>query len=180
MVRPLGLPVGSVRALLLLALASAAIFDLYHTKQIAPWLIAAIFIAGASYFSSRRAGPPTKDEKGRGPWWLPSGTIRLIFIGLLVYGGVVWFRFHRDTSWEQARVAWIVLAYVIGVLTGALERRGYSDEEAGRPYFEHLVALVSLIAAAALVCLSIEPDPSIQGWVPPLLGAVVVHYFATR
>ena len=179
MVKPLGLPIGSVRAVLLLALAARAILDLYRNQEIAPWLLAALLITGASYFASRAAGPPTKDPGGRGPWWLPSGTIRIIFVVLIAYGAYVWFK-HHDESPGMLPVAWILGAYLLGLVVGALERRGYSGQEAGRAYFEHLLAIVALIAAGSLVYIAADPRMSVAGWVEPLLGAVVVHYFATR
>jgi hypothetical protein len=180
MVRPLGLPVGSVRSLLLLSLAARAILDLYYRSEIAPWLIAALLICGASYFASRQAGPPTRDEGGRGPWWLPTGTIRILFLVLVVYGVVVWFQRHPGSNIQATPVAWVVIAYLVGLVTGALERRGYSGQEAGRAYFEHLLALVSLIAVGGLLYFAFKPDPTVQGWAEPLLAAVVTHYFATR
>lgn len=179
MVRPLGLPIGSVRAVLLLALACRAILDLYRNHEVAPWLIASLLIAGASYFASRAAGPPTKDHKGRGPWWLPSGTIRVFFILLALYMAWVYFK-HHDESPGMLPVAWILVAYLLGLIVGALERRGYSGEEAARAYFEHLLAVVALIAAGALIFIAADPRMNVANWVEPLLAAVVVHYFATR
>jgi len=179
MVRPLGLPIGSVRAVLLLSLACTAIFKLYRHHEIEPWMIATLLIAGASYFASRAAGPPTRDPKGRGSWWLPSGTIRIIFLALAGYAAWVYFRFH-DESPGMFPVAWILVAYLVGLVVGALERRGYSSEEAARAYFEHVLAVVALIAAGSLVYIAADRSVQVADWVQPLLAAVVVHYFATR
>ena len=179
-IRPLGLPIGSVRALLLLALAARAVTDLLRVHEVTPWLIGAVLIAGSSYFASRQAGPPSEDPGGRGPWWLPTGTFRLVFFVAVLFGMIFWFQKHPATSIETTPLIWIVAAYLIGLLTGMLQRRGYSSREAGRLYFENLLALVSLIAGGALVYFGFQPGAAMQGWIEPFLGAVVVHYFATR
>lgn len=180
MVRPLGLPVGSVRAVLLLCLGVRAVADLTMTPhQVAPWLIVALLIAAASYFAARAAGGGSEGGRQRAPLGLPAGTIRLLFLVLLAYGAWRWFQHHPGAIGGVA-VAWVLAAYVIGLLVRLIMRSRRGHEEAAATFFEHLLALVTLLAAGGLVWLAFRTGTNAEPWLEPFLGAIVVHYFATR
>lgn len=181
MVRPLGLPVGSVRALLVLALAAAAVLALRADRSVPPWMIVALLLAGASYFATRSNPQSAGSPSGRPPLGLPRGTVRLVFLVVVGYGACLWFRKH-DASFETAPVIWILTAYLVGIVVRMIVRmrRTRTEEEAGASMFEHVLALVSLICAAGLVWLELDTARTSPGWVEPLLGCIVVHYFATR
>ena len=72
------------------------------------------------------------------------------------------------------------MAFFIGLLVRVImsKRRGY--EEAGTTFFEHILALVSLIAAGGLVWLGFQAEAQPSPWIEPFLGAIVIHYFGTR
>lgn len=178
MVRPLGLPVGSVRAILLMALAATSILELRATKTLPPWLVVALTLAAASYFAARGA---TRDgeKPRRGPLGLPRGTIRFLFVVLAAYGAWLWFR-YRDVEVGSAPVVWVLLAYAVGLLVHAIVSRARSRPDLGANAADHVLSLVTLLSAGGLVWLAAEPAATPPAWVEPLLGAVVVHYFAAR
>ena len=185
-VRPLGLPVGRVRALLLLALGIRAIYELRFTHGLSPWLVVALLLSAASYFAARAAAVPSAApvpgapmRRGRPPLGLPTGTVRLVFLVFAVYGTWLWFR-DRDLGVGGApAVCWVLAAYVLGIVAGGIVRRSRAPDAAEATPWDHALALVTLIAAAGLVWLAVA-KASPPTWVEPLLGALVVHYFAAR
>lgn len=189
MVRPLGLPVGSVRALLLLALTVRAVFDLrtyFATPAadrvpppLAPWLLVAVVIAAASYFAARSAASEGGQRPRKAPLGLPRGTVRLIFLILAGYGTFVYFH-YSGAEFGGAQAFWILAAYGVGILVHWIVSARRGADEGGALFFEHLLALVSLLSAGGLVWLAADPSAAPPGWVEPLLGAIVVHYFAAR
>ncbi len=178
MVRPLRLPPGSVRALLLLGLTARAVLELRRASDLEPWLVAAVAMAAASYFAARSAGMGNRAPAHRHPLYLPAGTVRLLFLVAAAYGAWLWFHTH-GTSIGALPVIWIFIAYALGLIVRWVNRRRLYSLEAAATYFEHLSAVVSLLAVAALVWRGVTPADS-TGWVDPLLAAIGVHYFATR
>jgi CDP-diglyceride synthetase len=178
-VRPLGLPVGSVRALLLLALGARAILDLRAAHAIAPWLVVAVLLAAASYFAARSSMRSGGEKPGRAPLGLPAGTVRLLFLALVAYGTWLYFR-HHEIDVGSAPAVWVMGAYVVGLVVGLVVNRRRTPADAGATFWDHLLALVTLVAAAGLVWLARSGDTPPPTWVAPLLGAIVVHYFAAR
>jgi len=181
MVRPLGLPVGSVRALLLLALAASAVLALRADRSVPLWMVVALLLSGAAYFAARSNPSSPGAPRPRAPLGLPYGTVRLLVLVVVGYGACLWLRKH-GAAFDRAPVIWILLAYLLGLVVRMLVRmrRTRTTDEAGTTLFEHVLALVSLISAAGLVWLEVDPAHAAPDWVEPLLGCIVVHYFATR
>lgn len=181
MVRPLGLPVGSVRALLLLAFAAAAVLALRADRAVPPWMVVGLLLAGSSYFTARSNPATHGTHVGRPPLGLPRGTVRLLVLVVVGYGACLWFRKH-GTALDSAPVIWILAAWLVGIVVRMIVRmrRTRTDEDAGATVFEHVLALVALLSAAGLVWLELQTPQTSPGWVEPLLGCILVHYFATR
>lgn len=175
--KPLGLPVGSVRALLLLALTARGILDLQAGRGLADWLGAALIVSAASYFSARAAGGAT--AAGR-PLGLPAGTIRVLFLGALAYGAYLYFR-HTPVSWERTPVIWVLAAFLLGtVVRGLLRKARVVETDVGTSRIYHLQALMTLAAAGGLVFLGARPDVAVPDWVSPLLAAAATYYAGAR
>src|SRR5262245_50549175 len=102
MARPLGLPVGSVRALCLLGLTARAILTLRESPPVEPWLWAALLVTAVAYFSARAASRAPADgaEPARRthPLGLPRGTIRILFLAAAAYGAYLYFKEPRPTE----------------------------------------------------------------------------------
>jgi hypothetical protein len=183
MLKPLGLPPGSVRALLLLALVARAILDLKDGVELAPWLLVALLVSAAAYFSARAVGrigaADPAAPKPRHPLGLPAGTIRLLFLLALAVGAYFWFR-HHEAGEANVPVVWVAGAFVFGVLVRWFGRRLRRPEDPSTGWFWHLQALVALIAAAGLVTFAVRAPEGVPDWVEPLLAAVVTYYFGSR
>ncbi len=124
---PLGLPVGSVRALLTLVIVAVVVSNLAQKREPDTLWIETLLIALAHYFTSRRfvALPPEVVkrleqegviDKERHPLFLPRHTIRTLilaaFVGLAIY-------LYREQRLFESRVLTslaIVAAYVLGAL----------------------------------------------------------------
>ncbi len=185
---PLGLPRGSVRALLLLALGARALIDLRDAKPLQPWLLAALLMSIAAYFSARsgaRSGvggtvPDPNAPRVHPPLFLPSGTIRTIVLLGVGYGAWLWFR-HRPDDVGGAAVVWVLGAFALGVIVRWMLSRARRPEDVGVGGFGHLEALVALACAAGLVAIGLGGVPgNVPSWTEPLLAAAVVFYFGSR
>jgi hypothetical protein len=170
--------VGSVRALLLLALAARGVLDLRAGRGIADWLAAALIVSAAAYFGARSGGVEGRAHER--PLGLPAGTVRILFLAALGYGLWLWLRDH-EVAWQQLPVAWVLGAFLLGVLMRAvLKRARVKDDDAGTSRIYHLQALLTLGAAVALVVLAARPDLAAPEWVPPLLAAACTYYAGAR
>ena len=185
MIRPLGLPVGSVRALLLLSLATRVVFGLRETGAIPNWLAAATIISAAAYFAARAAANARGDagaatEKAAHPLGLPAGTVRTLFLGAVAYGTWLWFD-HHGTGAQNAPVAWVLVAFVVGIVVRLVLGKLRLPDDPGARFADHLLALVSLLAGLALPVLAgMGKTGELPDFAEPLMAAIVVHYFATR
>ena len=175
--KPLGLPVGSVRALLLLALTARAILDLRAGHGLADWLGAALVVSGASYFAARAAGGGAPEGR---PLGLPAGSIRVLFFAALIYGAWLYFR-ESPVTWERTPVLWVLAAFLLGSVVRAVLRRARVNEtDVGTSRIYHLQALLTLAAAGGLVFLGVRPDADTPSWVSPLLAAACTYYAGAR
>ena len=182
-IKPLGLPVASVRALLLLGLSARAVLDLRSEGEIVPWLATALLISASAYFASRSAmnasAPGASMGTRRHPLGLPAGSVRFLFLAALSYGGWLWWQGHEDAA-ARMPVVWVVGAFVLGILVRWLMVR-IRPEDVGARFFDHLLALIALVSVIGLVVLAVaRREASVSDWVQPLLAVVVVHYFGSR
>src|SRR5688572_16208118 len=170
-VHALGLPGGSVRAILAVAVCGAiwAWLWLRPEREVPRYLQDLMFIIMGHYFASRArsggaaaAGAP-QDEEGPPPLFLPRGTVRLLMVagflavaGLLIYQRRLWV---ADGSGGLPRLnpAGVPLPLAIGFLVGVVlgrVRQWLAQRRGGRPLprvVEDVRAVVSLAAAAALL-----------------------------
>jgi hypothetical protein len=186
MLRPLGLPPGSVRALLLLAFAVRAVFDLRETHTLPAWLTMALLLSAAAYFSGRSWAsasepvPGAESRRVRPPLGLPTGTVRTLFLFLVAYGAWVWLK-DREFSAANVPVAWILLAFFLGTIVRWILRRFRRDEDEGTPAILHVEAIVAILCVGGLVALAATGKrEGVDGWVEPLLAAAGVFYFGSR
>ena len=124
---PLGLPVGSVRAILTLFVVSIVTLSVARGHDLDLLWTETLLIALAHYFTSRRfvSLPPevlariqsegVLDQE-RHPLFLPRHSIRLLIIGTFIALGVFLYRQHR--LWEPRAVSLlgIVAAYALGAI----------------------------------------------------------------
>src|SRR5205823_2886619 len=128
---PLGLPNGSVRALLTLLVVAVVIAQVCRRREIEPLWTETLMIALAHYFTSRRFIdlPPAiirhleaegHVEVEANPLYLPRHTVRavilLAFAGLAIYA----YRANRLAELPILSILGVVSAYLLGILVRAV------------------------------------------------------------
>jgi len=160
---PLGLPIGSVRALLTLIVVAVVVSRTARGLPVDALWTQTLLIALAHYFTARRfvSLPPDvlarleEDgliERERHPLFLPRNTIRalivLAFIGLAVF----LYREQRLFQTEAMSLLCLIFAYLLGSLTRTVG--GWIHRQRSRPPtgtwgdIKALIVLLTLIAAA--------------------------------
>ncbi len=179
---PLGLPRGSIRALLTLMIVAVIIAQLIRGEEIHLLWTETLMIALAHYFASRRfiRLPPEvikrlvdegHIELEARPLYLPSHSIRVILI--LSFAAVGIYLYLHGRLWEpqSLSILGVVFAYLLGVFVRPRSMSGWEDAKA-------LVVLAVLLTTSAAYLLGFGAH------VPQPLRAVtlglVLFYFGSR
>ena len=200
----LGLPAGSVRAiltLLVVALVCALVLippaNPAHPTPLPAYLLYLLFISLGHFFAAHGHSIRQRGESGPSPLYLPGGVIRLvILVGLVVTFTWQWVN-HQDLLLKQLResvesiqqqpyLPLVILAgFFIGVVVRTLVGRNnvsyaWQDIEA---WFALLGVIGLCIEILILLVINptLEPDqqltlPNWQGF----LSAIVAFYFGAR
>jgi len=140
---PLGLPTGSVRALLAITLSGTLWYMILRRLEPPDILVESALLVVAFYFGVRSTAPVTLSSKPapapadvprlRQPLFLPRGVVRSILaVGFL---GVIAYVFFRDGTIDSALVLilQVIVSYVVGyVFSYVLLRRARAGKELGR------------------------------------------------
>ncbi len=190
MTKPLGLPVGSIRALLLLALTARGILALRCETELEPWLWVAVLVSAAAYFAARSTTlgwgptpPPPYQERpplSQLPLALPRGTIRTLFLLGVGYGLWLWTR-HHDIQLRTQPLILVLGAFVAGVLVRWFLGQVRRPDDTSALMIEHVQGFAALAAAAGLVWIGTKcgslPE---EWWVEPTLAAGCTFYAGAR
>jgi hypothetical protein len=197
----LGLPAGSVRALLavLIFATTWGLLIVKPNQEVPDYVRDLLFIIMGHYFAARRRSGPA-EEPGPPPLYLPRGSVRFFLVAGSIAVAVVLFRQGRLTSLdENPGVVTLLLVggFLLGVTLNALSTwwrdRGHQTPR----IVEDLRALISVAAAVILVVLVwnqflvLFPPDSVNALLPPrahlgrfgpehILAAVVGFYFGSR
>jgi hypothetical protein len=197
----LGLPAGSVRALLavLIFVTTWGLLVVRPNQEVPDYLRDLLFIIMGHYFAARRKSGPA-EEPGPPPLYLPRGSIRLFLVVGSIVVAVVLFRRGRLTALDD-NPGVVTLLLVGGFLAGvALNTLStwWRDRGHHTPRIvEDLRAMISMAAAAILVILVwnhilvLFPTHSVDQLLSPrvhlghvgvehILAAVVGFYFGSR
>lgn len=197
----MGLPAGSIRALLAFLVFGTALgmLALRPSVEVPDYLRDLLFIIMGHYFAARhRAG--TVDEPGPSPLFLPRGTVRFLLIGGCVgVGALLYSRGQLTAPGQNPGVVtlWLVGGFLLGVGLNALWVQILGRDRRAPRFVEDLRALVSMAAALALVALvwnrlyAVVPPDQIDRAIAPVFGiagfrlehalaAVVGFYFGSR
>lgn len=199
-VHALGLPGGSVRALLALIVFATiwALLALKPDRAVPPYLRDLLFIILGHYFATRRrsgADDPDGVVSGPPPLFLPKGTIR--FVSILGFLGVAILLQRRGDLLPIGRnPASVTLVLVGGFLFGVIMAQVWAWLREGglRPprFVEDVRALIALAAAVVLVVLVWDTylgdlGPNLAAvrrlehiQLEEVLAAVVGFYFGSR
>ncbi len=191
---PLGLPPGSVRALLALMIVSTAITETVRGRTLHVALAESLMIVLAAYFATRRVVdlPPEMIEKleqegqlpsDRHPLYLPRFSIRAII--LLSFAGLAAYLYQRGELFSEKALATLglVFAYFVGVLFRFVARlfRRWSVPTGLVDWFADLRAIVVLGATAALTaCYWLERKDLLPDWAESTALSLLLFYFGAR
>ncbi len=197
----LGLPAGSVRALLavLVFVTTWGLLIVKPNQEVPGYLRDLLFIILGHYFAIRRRSGPAQ-EPGPPPLYLPRGSVRLFLVVGSVAVAVLLFRRGQLTTMDDNPGA-VTLLLIGGFLAGvALNTVSTWWRDGGHHtprIVEDLRALISMAAAAILVILvwnqvlTVFPTGSVDALLSPrihvghlgvehVLAAVVGFYFGSR
>jgi hypothetical protein len=197
----LGLPAGSVRALLavLIFATTWGLLVFKPNQEVPDYLRDLLFIIMGHYFAVRRRSGPA-EEPGPPPLYLPRGSIRLLLIVGSIAVAALLFRRGQLTAIDNNPGA-VTLLLIGGFLLGvALNTVGtwWKDRGHHTPRIvEDLRALISMAAAVSLAILVwnqvlvLFPTDSVAALLTPrahlgrfgiehILAAVVGFYFGSR
>jgi hypothetical protein len=192
---PLGLPFGSVRALLSLTIGILFwVLVLFSDRagQI-PLYLYFLLALELLFFSAHGYSIASAKSAFASPWWLPAGFFRgLIFLG---FAATVAWKYHQDPdkllqvltpSPEQvARLPYLLLAVALGFLAGRLLRLGPWQKTAGFQDLQSWLAMLAMLALAVEIVVMVFINPAVtrkvdlQVWEYALTG-IVTCYFAVR
>lgn len=190
---PLGLPPGSVRALLTLMVVAVVISVAVRGEEVPLLWTETLMIALAHYFTSRRflQLPPEvlqrlEDDgylaREARPLFLPRHTIRsviiLAFVGLAIY----LYREGRILQYQSLTVLATVFAYFLGILAGLLMRWWQTGRQpTGARWWNDLKALAALLVTAVVAGFHLAGHADL---VPRLLEnaalGLALFYFGSR
>jgi len=196
---PLGLPTGSVRALLTLTVVAVVVtkFALNQSPDVL-W-IETLMIALAHYFTSRRfvSLPPAvmqrleKEgvlEKEQHPLYLPKSSIRTIIIGAFVGLGIYLFR--GEGNWYERRLFQpqplamlsMVFAYLLGAIVGTIS--GWFNKRRAQPITGVWGDIKAVIVLGALLIAAVPEFLDIGIKLPPPVDRIALgltlFYFGSR
>lgn len=190
---PLGLPTGSVRALLTLIVVAVVVARVAIGKSPDPLWIETLLIALAHYFTSRRfvSLPPDVmlrlEQEGviakeRHPLYLPKNSIRTIIVGTFVGLGIYLYREPRLVTPEAVALLSMVFAYLLGAIVRSIS--SWFAKRRSQPItgvwgdIKALIVLGAIVVAAVLALF----DVGVQ--LPPLVDRIALgltlFYFGSR
>jgi hypothetical protein len=191
---PLGLPPGSVRALLALLIVSAVVLETARGNELDVALAESLMIVLASYFSTRRivSLPPSLTDQleregqlpqEKHPLYLPRFSIRILIIASFV--GVAAYLYQRGQLFESHALQTIglVFAYLVGVLVRAISRlfQRWKIPEGLLDWLADLRAVIVLGATIALVgCYWFGRRDLLPHWAESTTLSLLLFYFGAR
>jgi len=197
----LGLPSGSIRALLAILIFATVWCSILMqpTREIPDYLGDLLFIIMGHYFAARRRAA-SEPEPGPPPLFLPRGSVRLFLLAGSVLIAVLLYQRGQLTPVDRnpgvvtlLLVGGFLLGVALNVVAAWWQDRGHRTPR----FLEDLRAIVSLAAAIALVLLVVNRfvrfvppahiDDLLSQWVhlgrlgpEHFLAAIVGFYFGSR
>jgi len=179
---PLGLPRGSIRAILTLMIVAVVVAQMVRGGEIPLLWTETLMIAMAHYFASRRfiRLPPAEIKRlvdegyielEARPLYLPSYSIRLLLVVSFTTVGVYLYLHGRLLEPQALSILGVVFAYLLGVFLRVETVRGWEDAKA-------CVVLAVLIVTSAAYLFNygdLVPKP-----MQAVTLGLVLFYFGSR
>jgi len=189
---PLGMPVGSVRALLTLIVVGVVVINLARGQHLEVLWSETLLIAMAHYFTARRfvALPPDVLkrlqqegvlEKESNPLWLPRHSIRIIILAAFGWLGYLILQQNRLHDSEAVSMLAIVAAYVTGSFMRAISNWISSKtNRAPSSAWGDLKALTVLIAVASVAVFELSGMDILPQYAHRIALCMMLFYFGSR
>lgn len=192
---PLGLPSGSIRALLTLLIVGVVCIQILNNREVKLLWTETLLIALAHYFTSRRLIklPPDVLAKLEAeghlpreaqPLYLPRHSVRLLLI--LAFAALAYHLYQENRLWKDnkltqpALLLGVVAFYVLGMLASGVQYWWSGGKQTqGVRWWEDIKALVvlaALVGAAATEVLGGDLPSEFQN----LALGLVLFYFGSR
>ena len=190
---PLGLPTGSVRALLTLIVVAVVVARVALGKSPDPLWIETLLIALAHYFTSRRfvSLPPDVmlrlEQEGviakeRHPLYLPKNSIRTIIVGAFIGLGIYLYREPQLVTPEAVALLSMVFAYLLGAIVRSIS--GWFAKRRSLPITGVWGDIKALIVLGAIVIAAIPVLFDVGIPISPLVDRIALgltlFYFGSR
>jgi hypothetical protein len=182
---PLGLPKGSVRALLAMMMAAACLILVLSGHNVPSSLTLLLLTVIGFYFGFRGAGSTLSDRiydpaaKREQPLRLPPGVIRTLLVATFVLAGAMLALHDRLTSVLTHMEFFVILA---GLLVGHYFGRGTrGGSRSRRAMIAHISGAAGLAIAGVLLWLFASGMfVHLPAWVVMALCATISFYFGSR
>jgi len=202
---PLGLPAGSVRALL-----TIMVFGTFCTLLLMPperrvdvplYLYYLTFLILGSYFGARGSAP--SDKRDLPPLYLPRGSIRILII--LAFTGVIGYGIYQDPDFldklklnDMNKEPWLPVvifgSFFLGVIVAMFARLALESEEGMPAWYQDVLAWLSVLAVLSLgggvvyelvIKPTLDPDAfklsdTLKFPWQAILSGIVAFYFGAR
>lgn len=190
---PLGLPTGSVRALLTLIVVAVVVARVALGRSPDPLWIETLLIALAHYFTSRRfvsLSPAVLQrleqegviEKERHPLYLPKNSIRTIIIGSFVGLGIYLYREPKLVTPEAIALLSMVFAYLFGAIVRGVS--SWFSKRRSQPITGVWGDIKALIVLGAILVAAVPAVFDVGVQLPPLVDRIALgltlFYFGSR
>jgi hypothetical protein len=183
----LGLPGGSVRALIALGMVGTVCgLIIKDPGQALPEPLENLLFVILGHYFAARGQAPADPAGGPPPLYLPRGTVRVLLVAGLVAAGVMVVRAGGAAAPRGLLTLVLVAAFLLGMVMTRLTAWIGRGRKPWRP-FEDLRALVGIAAAGTLAAhafLGVLPGPETIGvgrvGLEQGLAALVGFYFGSR
>ena len=189
---PLGLPAGSIRAILALVIVAVVVSQTLRAQPVGELWMQALMIALAHYYTTRRFIELPTDvlrrleadgvlEHEPSPLFLPKYSIRILMV--LVFVGLAVLLYRQDRLWEPAAVGLLgnVFAYFLGIIWKILQgwfMRGRTSVWARWKDVKATLVILALAVAAGMHLLGFSE--STPKFVDQTAVGLVLFYFGSR
>lgn len=190
---PLGMPTGSVRALLTLIIVAVVVTKMGLHRHLDPIWTETLLIALAHYFTSRRFVSLSPEvmrrleddgsiDRERHPLYLPKNTIRFAIIAAFIGLGIHLYRENRLIDENTIAMLSMVFAYLLGSIVGGIanwfNRRRSQPASGTWGDIKALVVLGAMLLIAVVELL--DQGPKLNPLVERIALGLTLFYFGSR
>lgn len=192
---PLGLPTGSVRALLTLTCVAVVVVNTARGRELDLFWVEALLISMAHYFTSRRfvSLPPATVrqlesdgilERESQPLFLPKGSIRALIMAAFIGLGVYLYQNHRErlSDVNVITLLGLVSAYFLGAMVRAVTGffRRFRSQPPSRFWADSRALIVLGVVAAVAVPEFVDAARDWDPLVRHIALGLMLFYFGSR